>query len=361
MSNVLPPHKGSKAPMKKSNNRRRRRRRNRSKRQLPPPQKGQIQAVRIAETRSNRFRLSECSRLYLQTLTNPFKVIGGVACIPDDKDVPSYKVLIIARGTFYIGSAKLGWVFCDPSAACYDTSSVCLTSAAFVGSTLSFVDTAHTPAIVTPGFPYPASGIGSAGILHRTVGCGLRIRYTDTELNRSGRCVPYRSNSVRDASVSGLGIANLLSRPEVPSDPVDRQWHCVTYLPTSTFTGNANVDCYSYTDWSSEAASPVPQATGFDLGFAIDGSTAGNGFEYEIYWHKEYISCSPGTQPPGTTRSHSDSIGLSAVRNALEDTLPSTNGDSYYRQALDYIGTWSTSDLSGMVKDFVTVKNTLGL
>jgi hypothetical protein len=359
MSNVLPPHKGSKAPMRKSN--KKRRRRNRSRKTIASQPKAPNQAVRIAQARSDRFKLSECSRLYLQTLTNPFKVTGGVACIPDDKDVPSYKVLIIARGSFYVGTGKFGWVFCDPSAATYNQPAICYTSALFAGTTTSFVDSTHTPTNTVGQFPYPDSGIGSAGILHRTVGCGLRIRYTDTELNRSGRCVPYRSNSVRDASVAGETISAFLSRPEVPSDPVDRQWHCVTYLPTSTFTGNANVDCYSYTDWCSEAAAPVPQGAGFDLGFVVDSSTAGNSFEYEIYWHKEYVSCQVGSQPPGVTKSHSDSIGLSAVRNALEDTLPSTNGDSYYNQALKYISTWSTSDLSGMVKDFVTVKNTLGL
>jgi len=322
----------------------------------PSGRQSKQQPLVLAQRRVERFALSECSRLYLQALVDPYTVNAGQACIPDDNDVPSYKALFIARGTTVVGTQGTGFVFVNPLVAANNSpGAVKTTTALYVTAGIDFSAAAGVLPSVFATMPYTQAQLGPGGVLSRTVGCGLRIRYLGNELNRSGRCIPYQAPNVWTGSAgNGSATVTYLNRPEVPSIAVDRKWHSVVYLPTASNTASGLAQSsYTYLASGATDGTGTTTTTLMSLGWVIDGATAGQSFEWECYIHKEYISDDGALVPPQTTRSHSDGPGLSAVRNAVESDIPIGDGPSYYRQALDYIASYSPSDISH-VSDAVT-------
>ena len=307
-----------------------------------------VQIPKSAVYQKERFYLSECAGLYLKALLDPFNVEAGQACIPDLNDLPSRKTLVITRGTFAAGTQGVGFVLLNPLLASNDANGIRLTSSSYAGTGVTVsIPTTGLSQTTVPQMPYTQSQLtGTNGVLARTVGCGIRIRYLGTELDRSGRLIPWRSNNVGAGLPSATtSLGSFLSQPQVPSIACTRRWHSVTYLPTSALCLAVNRDCYSYSDNTTDTVLSG-DGTRFDLGFVVDGCKAGNAFEYEIYWHKEYISSDGTLVPNGISASHSDLPGLSAIRNAVEGQLGVGDGPELYKRVLDFMSKWSPQDIS---------------
>jgi hypothetical protein len=334
---------------KKNGNKNRRRRKN-NKNQKQVTRKRINRPRSQAVVRSTYFHLSECSRLYARALVDPYNVESGQACIPDLIDIPSFKCLVIQRGTFNAGSQQVGFVICNPLACSSNqTGNIrsSLSTYAGVGAATIVTPTVGVQASAMTNMPYTDAQVVSGALLARTVGCGIRIRYTGTTLNMSGRLIPVRQDPFWGFPASGsLTVAQALSRPEIPSIACDRKWHSVTYLPAvGSLSATGGNDSYAYLpSGGTEAAST--NSSFASLGWIVDGAVAGNGFEYEIYIHKEYITTDGTRVPLNTTASHSDAPGLSAVRDGIESSLPVTEGPSAYRNLMDYIQGIAPQDIS---------------
>jgi hypothetical protein len=87
--------------------------------------------------------------------------------------------------------------------------------------------------------------------------------------------------------------------------------------------------------------------SGLDLGIIVDGATSGNGFEYEIYLHKEFITVKGLPALQGETASHSDMVGLSAIRNTVETNLPMEQPKEVLKKTSQAIAKYTPEDTSG--------------
>jgi hypothetical protein len=306
----------------------------RTRRQKPSPQ------VPRGGNRAKYFNLSPCSKFYLAALTDPFDLEGGKACIPDLTDFPSFKCLAVARGTFTCGSSGFGFVGCNPLTLANNDGGILETTAAYALTSLpNVLPAAGTLQSDYANLPFDSASFNTGGssMTGRTVGCGLRIRYTGTELNRSGRAVPFRANSTQ-TPVNSLTIAEVLNRAEVPSIAIKREWIAVTYLPTK------NKDYEYAIDTSGINVSTL---AGLDLAILVDGAVAGAPFEYEIYLHKEFEAHSGSKSLQGQTPSHSDVLGISAIRNTLESNMPMIQPKEMKEKVSREIQKYTPEDTSG--------------
>lgn len=297
---------------------------------------------------------------------DPYSVQSGLACIPDLNDFPSFKTLVIARGTFNVGDQQVGYIFMNPRcSASTSASTFRFTTAAYLGATVDLsISTTGVFSSAFAAMPFTGPQVDApGGVLARTVGCGLRIRYTGTELNRSGRLIPYRSQALGQGTpVSGSFVSTYLNRPEIPSVACTRRWHSVNYLPANNL-GLSTGSAYEYLNSLATDNTVSTTGIGLDLGWIVDGATKGNGFEWECYIHKEYVSATGTFVPPNTSASHSDMPGLSAVRNAVEAQVPVGDGPSLYDRALKYIESFTPEDMSHVserVMGAYTTANRLG-
>jgi hypothetical protein len=303
------------------------------RRELAPVQAG----------RAEKFFLSMCSRYYLRALCDPFSLMGGLACIPDLIDAPSQKMAVKARGTFSCGASNggIGFVAVNVFASTNNVTSHYATSSTFTGTNFNLAVPVATGvgAALTAQFPYTATQLPS--LLQRTVGCGLRVRYMGTELNRAGRLIGLRVGT--SSSVNGLNSQTALSINSVQSVEVSKKWTQVFWLPT----GSAD---YEY-DANTHAPDTLDDPSNcIRLGFFADGCSNSSPFEYEVIWHKEYSNRGPATLALNNlTTSHSDIQGLSAVRNYFEGAISYLGGTEVYNSAIKYISSYSPADVSHVI------------
>lgn len=269
-----------------------------------------------------RAHLSECSYQYALAMSNPWACQSS-PCVPDQLVLPSYKFSVRSRGTLSVGTAGVGYVVFAPKRFGNDFSAatnfpIYSTASNFTGTTIS-TTTGVTGVLGTymSRFPYTTANIGSGvGQLQiRTVGSGLRVFYTGTELNRSGTLLAFREPN--NATVSAMSATDIYSLNNTRSVPVDRRKHAVCWVPSSA-------DDYEYADdpHNVTSANGAPNQDGPTcMGIMITGATAGITFDYEIISHYEAL----GTLL-NSTRSESDGVGLSAVHSAIPrviDTISS--------------------------------------
>lgn len=298
--------------------------------------------------RTERFALSPCSQLYLRAVADPFGVEGGKACVPDLIDKPSFKCLQVARGTFAAGTGGIGFII---ATAHQPTSGgvVWASDSTFSGTTIPNT-TAFAGTIVTNNFNsnFVPTQFGIGLLDYRPVGAGLRIRYLGTELNRSGRVIPFRTyGQFPPTHLGGASAANFLVRPEVPSMAVDREWVTTTWIPMGMTDFNYNTLLGTV---------PVAGTPGnsTDLAFWVDGTAPGNAFEWELYTHFEIASEDGEISPTGITPSHSDVPGMSAIRNVMETNIPAGgNTVAEYDWLSKLISEYTPDDMSHVVSGMV--------
>lgn len=294
--------------------------------------------------RPGTFQLSQCSNTYLKALLDPFSLVTG-ACIPDLIDRPSLKTRSVIRGTCSVGTQGVGYVVVDPLCGLADAYSALLTSASF-GDVHVLNSTPGVLPVFNNQSPYRQSDVPTR-VNFRVVACGLRLRYIGTELNRGGRYICHRLPSVQN--YGNFTSEDILTRPDAVSTPVDRKWHGVSYAPTSE-------EDYSYKNTPdaipNSGITDIPRA---NMIVFID-STPGNQFEFELVYYHEFV---PGNYRvdggiPGSSPSHSDVPGISAIRNVLQDKIVQP-GPSAYTTAFNWLAENTVNTMSTLAT--VAMKN----
>lgn len=327
------------------------RRRNRRRKQQAAKKQVVVQVQNRRRRRNKRprkgnarkdccFNLSKCSMLYLRALSDPFAVFEPLPCIPDRVATVSKKLRTQLRGTMYIGSASVGFLVCAARTFGNDSPNVAFSDATYAGTTLPATLAGTGVAWTNNPMPY-TNGDLAASLGYRLVGCGIRLRYTGTELNRGGMIIPFFVPM--GVTAAGWNASNFLSRPEVRTFPVSRGWRSIGWKPT--FDSEMN---YSIVNYSMAAGN----AANMNFGFLVTGGAVGNSFEWEQVAYYEVINRSNALQLDGATPSHSDEDGLSAIRNAIESSGKNNIASEgqfkeYLRMVMDYV----PADMSGWVSN----------
>jgi hypothetical protein len=244
------------------------------------------------------------------------------------------KMKTTCRGTFATGTQGFGFVSVNPWSMIHrnhDTSTngtnaaVAVSQSTYAGTTV----TARLTTAVTDVAYYPSNSpwantefILSVGgqKQFRLVGCGLRIRYIGTELNRAGRVVVYRSRDnlypTADVSLSQLLLDNFYH-----SSPVDRAWKEISYFPSRT----EDISYGSYDDPSLLNTTPDYRI----MCALIEGAGVANAFEFEVDALFEVVGGFSGNTGITTTQSHSDPTGMGAIMSSLPTSLKATGRALY--------------------------------
>lgn len=265
--------------------------------------------------------MSACGAHYLQALTHPFS-LKKAPCIPDLHGVPSKKNKIITRLSFSTGENGSGFILYNPQDKCNDVSSnsaIVYTNSAYLGTVSTPVATSGT-GIATAReakIPYASTQFEAStqtpGVQGRIVGCGMRIRYAGTELNRGGTVNAIRHPD--NQTLVGLVSDDIRSYETCAVFPVSREWQTICYRPVRP-------DEFEYSPYpvGSFPANPTTPGAGaqlFPMGFVINGTSAASGsvaapFEAEFVKFIEYIG-----NVDNVTRTHTDVSSMSLIRNIL--------------------------------------------
>lgn len=287
--------------------------------------------------------LSPCSVHYMQALVAPFG-LNSEACIPDLHAVDSKKAKIVTRGTFETSSTTgVGWIIVNPWTADSSGPLGHITTSSYTGTSATVI-TGGTGTLPFAGskFPYPSSAWTNNVVSHRIVGVGLRVRYSGIELYRGGRGVMLRMPENKDV-YNYNSVDNLFSYSQAKTFPVTRDWITVAYKPVAP-------NEYEY--------SHIPQAAGdtgarFSLAFGVTG-TAGPTtnsalFEFEVVTFVEYVG-----EIDSISRSHSDVVGMSEIRNADMDDKPTRHPGKTLWRRMASMGNEIIKKASPMVQESIS-------
>jgi hypothetical protein len=189
-------------------------------------------------------------------------------------------------------------------------------------------------------FPYPASAWGPAGISHRIVGVGLRVRYTGIELYRGGRAVMIRIPDNKQ-SLGNESVSSLFGYSQAKSFPVTDQWTMVAYKPVRPVE-------FEYSDTAGTATGSSDHTMVYGVTGTAGPSNASAIFEYEVITHVEYIG-----EVDAITVSHSDVVGMSEIRNATMRDRPTKSEGKAVWKTLKDIGNNVMKFASPMVEDSI--------
>lgn len=267
--------------------------------------------------------LSPCALAYMKAVVDPFglKQTGQLPCIPDLFDMPSYKVNTTVRSVMHTGTNFFGFIVCNPFTNDNATAYAYASTANYTGTTVAAPGTLNVNSILDAQYPFGPAGVSYRSM--RVVGCGVRVRYIGTVLNRGGRiataCLPF------DPNINGLGITNILSFPDVILQQVDDKWHGCYFRAQlqsdMTYYQAGAVNC---TDFAGHNR----------LAIMVESAAAGAAFEVEITRFLEFLPGGDGLSVPGVSRSDSDIQGLSWVRNILGSVSSSYVGQTAWNAAL---------------------------
>jgi len=288
----------------------------------------------------SQIHISKCALDYARALFDPFGAYYSQAspCIPDLFDLPSKKFCTLTRGEFGCGSAGFGFVSINPyvwgrGVAGADGRIGTFSTGAYAGTQIeshTFTDPVpNPPGIFTVNnaqFPYASPGPFPD---IRVVGCGMRCRYIGTQLNMGGRVLPIADNSV-GANLNFHTYQALASRQDAVIYPAGRSWHGTFLRPSAPFQMQ-----YS-----------AAQGTVDVLFMAlVANSQAGNVFEYEIVTFYEAVPSATVTVD-STSASHSDIVGLSAIRDFVGQLSSSSAGQGVYNSFLKKVGNIAHDSMS---------------
>jgi len=270
--------------------------------------------------------MSECSKLYMKALCDPWGVRGS-PCVPDSITLPSYKVSFFARGSLGIGASGAGFIVCCPyNGMAGDTPFGQVTTEVYSG-------TGFEPALSGVSNFYSNSSYNATefaltgGMRRRVVACGVRVRYVGPELTRGGRIIEYRHPTNYNAP-AGASAAVLLANRETEPVPVNREWHYAMWKP-------AIPDDLGY------SASPSA-VQGYCLLVLIVGAPPGVTFEYDVIAHFELI----GDAVPNLTASHNDPLGMAVLSQGLAAHQPDKAPADNFNAVAKSVGSVARTTLS---------------
>lgn len=220
-------------------------------------------------------RLSPCVSNYLTVLADPFRNTAS-ACVPVAPFFPSQREVCWLKGIFFtpLATSTFGFVsLCPPVFMQGDLYGLNRTSAGFLGSVVTAYGAVGVQRYQSDS-QWTSGEFGANTSQARIVACGLRIRYTGTELNRGGRICGVVSPTHGD--LTGMDIATAQAYKDVHTSAVDRNWHTIRYTPMRS----------SETDFTTPSTTIAPY-----MAFMVDAPTAGTSlpFEYEAFLHYEVV------------------------------------------------------------------------
>jgi hypothetical protein len=230
--------------------------------------------------------LDACLVKFSIAMINPFDELAKGACLPSFPAFPSQKMRTFVRITSKIGLQGVGYVLARGSAS--NNSSCCsYTDGAFNNSTAAdFLSLGTGIVIVSSNSNFATADFGTDGVQQRLVALGLRVRYTGTELNRSGR-ISMCEHPNHDTWV-GTVMDDFRLYDNATSADFDRSWHTCTYQPISAAEfayGDGN-----YPPVSDQNHFIVIQFSGVD----------GEGYEFEMVQHHELIGSKARSKTPNS-------------------------------------------------------------
>lgn len=242
------------------------------------------------------FRLSDCSAQYADTLADPFESPSG-ACVPIIPAFPSRKAVYFIRGALQTSSTTgIGYVYCGPNCAS-DVSSLWYSTSTYAGSVLANTGTGVSAGQLNSD--YTSASFSAQALQWRPVACGVRVRYTGTELNRGGTV--YAIEQPDHIDLSGSTITDLLKYDACHRFAVDRSWTDVCWAPVSM----------SDTDYTN-GNTPIGVLA---LMIQAPSATTSISFDFEMFIHVELI----GRAARGKSPSHSDETGFGTVLGAVRE------------------------------------------
>jgi len=316
------PTKGGSTPPKASGKARRGRKRKLRQRTV------RKQIVAQGPLAGSYLTISECTQNYMKAIASPFGDFSEPPCIPDQISIPSFKFSAVSRGGFSAGTNGVGWISVDPWKLAYNNGGP-ITNFNWAPVTFTL------PTYALPGYNWTvAGGAFNTGVAYangnsqfttaalglnnpvlsqyRLVGCGLRVMYSGTELNRGGRLILYRSRGSQDIGHSGaIGPTDLLQDTSFTQEQVTRSWKYITYVPDSP-------DLIGYEPYTRYVAA-LGGADHYTLLAYVDGCTPGSSFQLEVIGLFEII----GSYMP-TTASHADPVGMGAVISSVPQIIKDT-------------------------------------
>lgn len=260
-------------------------------------------------------QLSQVTAEYVRALANPFT--APPASIPSYPALLSKRQVSFVRGSFVVPSGSpIGFVVCDPSLASANDQTCLVTSSSTYALTTIQVSAANV-VTATSNSEYTAAQINTAGantLQYRVVAAGLRVRYSDTELNRGGSVLALHHPQhlslagFPPGATGGYTIAQLESYQETRRFPATRNWTTVLYKPVD----NSDLNFFD--------AIPSNNNEQFFMAIAVQGdASAATTWDYEFYVQHEFT----GSTVRGKTQSAVDFVGFSAAHTAAAapDTL----------------------------------------
>lgn len=193
------------------------------------PQGGRVPSSTQPQKQRSCVQLSAACSDYCHALCNPFEAKPcGVPLAPI---VSSQKTKVYAKGSAHTGTAGYGFVNIAPNLlVANDGLGVLYTTTAYAGS--SVLNAVGVGVLATStNAPFSTAQFGALGssVSYRLVGCGLRVRYTGTELNRGGSkiCLVDPTHNPIDNRTE----SDLLADPQAKKLPVTRSWTSLVWQP----------------------------------------------------------------------------------------------------------------------------------
>lgn len=280
----------------------------------------QVQVQKPTVTVKQVAVISHCAAEYLRALLNPFT--GPLACVPVPPAIESRKVRSWVKASFAIGSGGFGFAFASPIASITTSQFCCYAStSAYAGSVMTqggvgvqgylsnaqFVNGDFGNSLATPNLAQA-----------RIVASGLRVRYTGTELNKSGLIYPWHHRTNGDLENEGINAYYAFQGSE--PFQVTRNWTCITWSPKTV------------ADWT--FSGPLANITVQPIGIMISG-VPGNTYELEFTTIAEITGPFVGAMTP----THSDANAFQAMQEI------SAQDDSVFGA---YVGSASANIKQGM-------------
>lgn len=285
--------------------------------------------------------LSDVASRYLLSYIKPFDEHARDAHVPTMPSYPSHKAMGFIRGTGYIGQKGVGWVALVPTIA-KNNPGVYYTSANY-----DYEQTAQPPSDGQGGsdinpqlatfsnLPYDATqlanpnGVPQDSIAGRIVSAALRLRYTGTELNRSGNIYAYADpdnantlGSERNGSTPGSGytVSSLSTKEATEISSVSKKYTQIVILPGNSVNLDYTIPQaqdvkklfpYYNGEFNNDNGVKIGQAPALIMITGVPGQS----FYFEAIVHAEYQG--PGVAQALMTESRADIVGLDGVQTLL--------------------------------------------
>jgi hypothetical protein len=321
----------------KKRRQRRRNRRNRSRAQR------RRQVVRLPQ----RVTLSKCTIMWARALSDPFFYLdnsdGSLPCIPS---LPSRKtkreVAFVKRNFTITSNGAYYSIMVSP----FQAANNAFNSLQYPPVVEGYGTNATVPQWPEYGttnpvfatFPYEhngsmtfqqvGAGIAGARNEFRTVGCGIRIRYTGANDTMAGRLILIQTPD--HETVEGMQGASVEQYDQARTFPVSKTWTTLAYQPIDSDECEfEKVQSVGYTP-----GNPPTNAGQFPypLGVLINSPSPAS-FEYQVVWIFEFV----GPQARGSMRSEVDPVGFGATIASTGTTTGTKNPETTFANTVEKI------------------------